>query len=139
MKFSNRVNLVAQFLTIFVRYAAQHYDTFQVISRRYCFALIAVALFCAKLVHLFSHRHSLLPAKFVAWGLTFFFQDVIIILLARGLTRNFRQKWAQILTTILAIGIRYVAKFAGLQLRLQNTNIVVFPFQAWLRRTSRST
>lgn len=113
MKLSNGFDLAAQLLAIFTRYAARHFDTFQVLSRRYCFSLISVALFCAKLVHLYSHRHSLLPTKFVAWGTTFFFQDVFVILLARGLTQDFRWKWAQTLTTMLAIGIRYVDQPGG--------------------------
>lgn len=109
MKFSNGTGLAAQYLAIFADYAARHFETFQVVSRRYCFTLIAVALCCAKLVHLHSHARSLLPTKFLAWGATFFFQDAVVILLARGLTQNFRWKWAQIMTTALAIGIRYVA------------------------------
>lgn len=108
MKSSNGSSLdtAAQYLAIFIQYAGRHFDTFQVVSRRYAFTLIALALCCAKLVHLYSHRNSLLPSKFLAWGVTFFFQDVVVIFLARGLTRNFRRKWVQIITTILAIGIR---------------------------------
>lgn len=108
MKLLHGVRLAAQFLVTFIQYVGRHFEAFLVLTRRYFFTVLAVSLSCAKLVHLFSHRHSLLPVKFLIWGTTFFFQDVIVILLVRLLTQNYRWKWAQILSTVLAICTGYV-------------------------------
>ncbi|PWY69107.1 alkaline phosphatase-like protein [Aspergillus heteromorphus CBS 117.55] len=58
-------------------------------TRRYFFAVSFMALFGAKLLHLYAHIHSLPASKFFTWGITFFFQDVVLTLLIRYFTQKF--------------------------------------------------
>ncbi|PYH96916.1 sulfatase domain protein [Aspergillus ellipticus CBS 707.79] len=59
-------------------------------TRRYFFTVSVMALFGAKLLHLYAHIHSLPSSKFLLWGVTFFFQDVVLTLLIRYFTQKFQ-------------------------------------------------
>ncbi|KAE8154659.1 alkaline-phosphatase-like protein [Aspergillus avenaceus] len=59
------------------------FDLFWGFARRYYFTLAFISLFGAKLLHLYAHLNSLPLGKFLLWGITFFFQDVVILLLFR--------------------------------------------------------
>lgn len=109
MKLPDRFSLAPQIFRTFIKNAgyAQRFGKFQAGIQRYCFAVTFIALCIAKVVHLYAHRHSLLPSKFLLWGPTFFIQDAIVILFARLLTRNYRQKWVQVATTLAAVAMRY--------------------------------
>ena len=110
MKLSERISLAPQTFTTFIKYAryGQRFGKFQVGLQRYCFTVTFLALCLAKAIHLFAHRHSLVPDKFLLWGATFFIQDALVIVLSRVLTQNYRRRWIQISTTLGAIALRYV-------------------------------
>lgn len=112
MKLSDRISLAPQTFRTFINYAGygHRFGKFQVGLQRYCFTVTFLALCIAKVVHLFAHRHSLTPDKFLIWGATFFIQDALVIIFARVLAQNFRRRWTQISTTVAAIALRYVAE-----------------------------
>lgn len=58
-------------------------------SRRCFFSLIFLSLVLSKLFHIGAHLKSLTLPSLLAWGPTFFLVDVLLILIARGLTRSF--------------------------------------------------
>lgn len=106
MTLADGCDLAARLVGIVAGYVAQHFDALQRAVRRYCFAIIFTTLCCAKLLHLYSHRRSLLLSQFLLWGPTFFLQDIIFILLARILFQHVQWKWARIATTVISILIR---------------------------------
>ena len=77
------------------------------VSRRYCFSVTFVSIFAAKLVHLYSHIHSLPPFKFFLWGATFFVQDLILILLQRILTQEEPWSIPRVIAAVVATLLRY--------------------------------
>ncbi|KAJ5151281.1 uncharacterized protein N7482_010533 [Penicillium canariense] len=77
--FSSLSHLIHQFYLFPCRTLEAFWD----FSRCYFYALAFWSLFCAKFLHLYAHIHSLPPSKLVAWGITFYFQDVVILLLLR--------------------------------------------------------
>ncbi|KAJ6166678.1 sulfatase domain protein [Penicillium chermesinum] len=58
-------------------------DVFWDISRRYFYTLAFWSLIGAKILHLYAHLFSLSPQKFLLWGPSFFYQDVLLLLLLR--------------------------------------------------------
>ncbi|KAL4892221.1 alkaline-phosphatase-like protein [Aspergillus ambiguus] len=84
------------------------FDLFWDFSRRYFFALAVLALLGAKALHLYAHLHSLPFPKFLLWGITFFFQDVIAILLLRIATRKMRHKSLAVVAAIVVIPLSLI-------------------------------
>jgi hypothetical protein len=84
------------------------FDFFWDFSRRYFFTLAFISLFGAKLLHLFAHIHSLPASKFLLWGVTFFFQDVMILLLFRTLAQKVPWRPVAALGAVIVIPFRYV-------------------------------
>ncbi|KAL5361214.1 alkaline-phosphatase-like protein [Aspergillus floccosus] len=82
---------------------AQTFDRCWDFSRRYFFTLALLSLLGAKILHLYAHLHSLPPAKFLLWGITFFFQDVLAILLLRIATRRWRRPSLALVAAILVV------------------------------------
>ncbi|OOF98421.1 hypothetical protein ASPCADRAFT_205657 [Aspergillus carbonarius ITEM 5010] len=72
-------------------------------TRRYFFTVSFIALFGAKLLHLYAHIHSLPPPKFFLWGATFFFQDVILTLLIRFFTHKFHWRSIAALSALVIV------------------------------------
>ncbi|KKK23467.1 hypothetical protein ARAM_003971 [Aspergillus rambellii] len=66
------------------------------VSRKYWFSLLFLSVVVAKLIHLYSHRKSLSWPQFLAWGPTFFLQDLICIALFWALTRQYERKWVRV-------------------------------------------
>lgn len=58
-------------------------DLFWDFARCYFYTLAFWSLFTAKFLHLYAHLYSLPAGKFLIWSITFFFQDVVILLLLR--------------------------------------------------------
>ena len=75
-------------------------------TRRYFFTVSFIALFGAKLLHLYAHIHSLPPPKFFLWGSTFFFQDVILTLLIRFVTQKFHWRTVALLSALVIVPFR---------------------------------
>ena len=75
-------------------------------ARRYFFTLAFLSLFCAKLLHLYAHLYSLPATRFFLWGITFFFQDVAILLLFRTLTQRVAWRPAAAVLALLVIPSR---------------------------------
>lgn len=78
-------------------------------SRRYFFTLAFLSLFSAKFLHLYAHIYSLPLPRLFLWGLTFFFQDVMILLLFRILVQKVAWRPGAALLAILVIPSRYVS------------------------------
>ncbi|KAJ5611205.1 hypothetical protein N7510_007924 [Penicillium lagena] len=62
-------------------------------SRKYWFSLLFNAIVAAKLLHIYSHLHSLPWDRFVAWGPTLFLQDALFLILCWCCCRNFQPQW----------------------------------------------
>ncbi|CAG7952378.1 unnamed protein product [Penicillium salamii] len=80
-------------------------------ARRYFFTLAFFSLFCAKLLHLYAHLYSLPAARFFLWGITFFFQDVAILLLFRTLTQRVAWRPAAAVLALLVIPSSLIVSF----------------------------
>ncbi|XHG02953.1 hypothetical protein AWENTII_006272 [Aspergillus wentii] len=72
-------------------------------SRKYWFALLFIAIFSAKVLHVYSHLSSLPLPQLLVWGPTFFVQDVLCIFVCWGLCRNFHNKWVRISAALVAV------------------------------------
>ncbi|KAF9892638.1 hypothetical protein FE257_001040 [Aspergillus nanangensis] len=95
---------------------AHTFDVFWDWARRYCFTVALLALIGAKLLHLYAHLHSLPAAKFGVWGITFFFQDVVILLLLRMATHKMRTR------TVAAIAAGVVIPFTLIMSGMASAN-----------------
>lgn len=84
------------------------FDLFWEFARRYFFSLAFISLFGAKFLHLFAHLHSLPVSKFLLWGVTFFFQDVMILLLFRTLAQRVPWRSLAVVGAIIVIPFRCV-------------------------------
>lgn len=80
-------------------------------SRCYFYALAFWSLFSAKFLHLYAHLHSLPASKLFAWGITFYFQDVVILLLLRVFVQksHTRSRCRVALDVLVVVPFRYVA------------------------------
>jgi hypothetical protein len=67
-----------------------HLDRGWQASRKYFFSVIFIAIALSKCFHIAVHIKSLSLFAFLIWGPTFFLVDVLLILLARGLTRSWK-------------------------------------------------
>lgn len=85
---------------------ARTFDLYWEVVRRYCFTLGLLALLVAKLLHLYAHLHSLPTAKFLLWGPTFLFQDVVAILLLRLATQRLRRRPLAVSCAVVVIPFR---------------------------------
>lgn len=86
-------------------------EVFWNFSRCYFYALAFWSLFCAKFLHLYAHLHSLPPSKLFAWEITFYFQDVVILLLLRVFVQksHTRSRSRVALDVLVVVPFRYVA------------------------------
>jgi hypothetical protein len=75
-------------------------------ARRYFFTLAFLSLFSAKLLHLYAHLYSLPAPRFFLWGITFFFQDVAILLLFRTFTQRVAWRPAAAVLALVVIPSR---------------------------------
>ncbi|PLB51327.1 sulfatase domain protein [Aspergillus steynii IBT 23096] len=72
-------------------------------SRRYFFTVALFALLSAKVLHLYAHIYSLPPPKFLLWGITFFFQDVCVLILIRIFTQRIPWRPVAMASALLVI------------------------------------
>ncbi|KAJ6146484.1 hypothetical protein N7497_008466 [Penicillium chrysogenum] len=91
-------------------------------SRRYFFTLAFLSLFSAKILHLYAHIYSLPLPRLFLWGLTFFFQDVMILLLFRILAQKVAWRPGAALLAILVIPSSLLVSFMA----AANTSFYVF-------------
>lgn len=84
------------------------FDFFWGFSRRFFFTLTFISLFTAKVLHLYAHLYSIPRAKFFVWGITFFFQDVIILLFFRIFVQRLIYRPLAIAAALIVIPFRYV-------------------------------
>ncbi|OAQ59172.1 sulfatase domain-containing protein [Pochonia chlamydosporia 170] len=108
-------------------------------GRKFLFSLTATSLLCAKCLHIYAHIKAIAPEDVVCWWLTFFTQDVFILLAVRLLLEQphnclnvsgFLQIVAVILATVitiiqLAVSAINIAFFAmlGSELRWRNIGL----------------
>ena len=78
-------------------------------SRRYFFTVALFALLSAKVLHLYAHIYSLPPPKFLLWGITFFFQDVCVLILIRIFTQRLPWRPVAMASAFIVIPFRYVS------------------------------
>lgn len=92
-------------------------------SRCYFFTLAFISLFSAKSLHLYAHLHSLPAPKFLVWGITFFFQDVIILLFFRIFAQKISWRLVSAIFALIVVPFRYVQVFMHLMAnRITNVN-----------------
>ncbi|CAI7613677.1 unnamed protein product [Penicillium glandicola] len=66
-----------------------HLDRGWEASRAYLFSVIFISLLLSKAFHIYVHLNVLTALSLLAWGPTFFFLDVLLILGARSLARSY--------------------------------------------------
>ncbi|KAJ5786985.1 hypothetical protein N7457_001975 [Penicillium paradoxum] len=91
-------------------------------SRRYFFTLAFLSLFIAKVLHLYAHIYSLPAARFFLWGLTFFFQDVMVLLLFRILCQKVSWRPGAALLAVVVIPSSLIVSFMA----SANTSFYIF-------------
>ncbi|KAJ5584502.1 uncharacterized protein N7459_004302 [Penicillium hispanicum] len=101
---------------------AKTLDLFWDFSRRYFYAVAFWSIVSAKLLHLYAHLHSLPPSKFFVWGPTFFFQDVVILLLLRTFAQKIRWR------PLAAVVALFVVPFSVLVSGMAAANFSVYLF-----------
>ncbi|KAJ5864130.1 uncharacterized protein N7529_006046 [Penicillium soppii] len=80
-------------------------------ARRYFFTLAFFSLFSAKLLHLYAHLYSLPAPRFFLWGITFFFQDVAILLLFRIFAQKIAWRPGAALLALMVIPSSLIVSF----------------------------
>ncbi|CAM1501401.1 Fc.00g105630.m01.CDS01 [Cosmosporella sp. VM-42] len=105
-------------------------------NRRFVFAIAGVAVVGAKLVHVYAHLPALSTSDILHWGLSFFAQDAILLLIvhlllenrpARGLLRFLSTAAASItVVTVLALASFSISFFAiaGSELHWRNIGFI---------------
>lgn len=58
--------------------------------RAYLFSVFFISLALSKVFHICAHLKSLSILSLFGWGPTFFFADIVLILLARSLARSYQ-------------------------------------------------
>ncbi|OPB40031.1 sulfatase [Trichoderma guizhouense] len=74
------------------------------VSREFLYAICVVAIISSKLVHIYAHLTALAFSSISHWGLTFFTQDSIFLIIIRLLldTDIYPWRWLRIVLTTLA-------------------------------------
>jgi hypothetical protein len=88
------------------RSPGQTLDAFSNFARCYFYALAFWSLVTAKLLHLYAHLYSLPASQFVIWGITFFFQDVVMLILLRIVAQRGRTRPLAALGALVLIPFR---------------------------------
>jgi hypothetical protein len=88
------------------RSPGQTLDAFSNFARCYFYALAFWSLITAKLLHLYAHLYSLPASQFILWGITFFFQDVAMLLLLRIVAQRGRTRPLAALGALVLIPFR---------------------------------
>lgn len=75
------------------------------LSRKYFFSVIFISLILSKCFHIFVHLKSLtLPS--LLWGPTFFLVDILLILVACGLTQSFEWRTTRDIAALVTVVFR---------------------------------
>jgi hypothetical protein len=74
--------------------------------RAYLFSVIFISLLLSKAFHIFFHLNSLTIFSLLGWGPTFFFADVVLILLARCLARSYEWRTTRTVAAIATVLFR---------------------------------
>lgn len=73
------------------------------LSRKFWFGFLTISIVAAKLLHVYAHCGSVPLADLILWGPTFFVQDIIFLLLAFALTRDYDRAWICVLGALALI------------------------------------
>ncbi|KAJ5493777.1 Alkaline phosphatase-like alpha/beta/alpha [Penicillium fimorum] len=66
-----------------------HLDRGWTACRAYFFSIIFISILFSKIFHIYVHLNSLTVLSLLAWGPTFFFLDIVLVLGARGVARSY--------------------------------------------------
>lgn len=103
MKFANVAQAVVDGAKLVARHPGTYLDYAWAVGRRFCFGIMCIALLASKFVHIYAHFTSLPPSVLLLWGSTFFLQDIFIIFLVRGLTRDIEWRVLRIAAAVVTI------------------------------------
>ncbi|KAJ5132009.1 hypothetical protein N7448_006167 [Penicillium atrosanguineum] len=104
------------------RSPGQTLDAFSNFARCYFYALAFWSLITAKLLHLYAHLYSLPGSQFVIWGITFFFQDVAMLLFLRIIAQRGRTR------PLAALGALVLIPFSLIVSGMAAANFSVYVF-----------
>lgn len=84
-------------------------------SQQFIFTVAALSVICAKLVHIYAHLAALSLGVILQWGLSFFFQDTLLLLFLRYLLdqQAFSSRWVRIPATLVAVLICFFVLALG--------------------------
>lgn len=77
-----------------------HLDRGWEASRAYFFSVIFISLLLSKAFHIYVHLDALTVLSLLAWGPTFFFLDILLILGARSLARSYEWRTTRDLAAV---------------------------------------
>ena len=92
---------------LFTASLQSYIDRFWAASRKCLFSIIFVSLVLSKIFHLCTYLGSLTGPSLV-WVPTFFLVDILLILIARGLTRWFEWRACRDVAAAVTVLFRYV-------------------------------
>lgn len=100
---ASRSNIVSMWSTQRLMLAT----TGRVVNRRFAFALAAAAILIAKLVRIYMHLGAVPSRDLVRWGISFFLQDTIALILLRVLVDG--QRLATVAASVFISFVLFVA------------------------------
>jgi hypothetical protein len=84
-----------------------HLDRGWTAYRAYLFSIIFISILLSKAFHIYVHLNSLTVLSLFAWGPTFFFLDILLILGARGLARSYEWRTLRDIAAVFTVLFRY--------------------------------
>ncbi|KAJ5576896.1 hypothetical protein N7535_003822 [Penicillium sp. DV-2018c] len=98
-----RLGDAAVFVLKVARSPQLYIDSGWTACRAYLFSVIFISLLLSKAFHIFFHLESLTLFSLLGWGPTFFFTDLVLILLARCLARSYEWRATRTVAAIATV------------------------------------
>ncbi|EAW14610.1 sulfatase domain protein [Aspergillus clavatus NRRL 1] len=105
MNFSKVISFFEGIVRVIRKSPVHAFDWWWDASRKFFFTITFISLLWAKLLHIYAHLHSLPPSKFLLWGPTFFFQDVLFIILIRLFTQSISWRPVAIFSALCTVPV----------------------------------
>lgn len=94
-------------------------------GRKFLFSITATSLLCAKCLHIYAHLKAVAPEDVFFWGLTFFAQDVLVLLVMRMLLEQ-PHNCVNVGSFLRVLAVILAALIAVIQLAVSAINIAFF-------------
>jgi hypothetical protein len=76
----------------------------RIANRRFAFAVVAIAMLGAKILHIYAHHQAVSGKKMALWGYSFFAQDTVLLVLIRSTLEPW-PAWIPVIVSRLALAL----------------------------------